>query len=131
LSTPPPRPRPKGYIDATSGDSVNGIHEPKILWKEIGVYISLSGPSNVKRFDFNSAGFLADKFDCCMWSFMVAGLLAQCAGMQEFYLFPLCVSNRKKERKIILVTRSEKCVSEAFDCIAQSSSAIKVSSLVT
>jgi len=32
------------------------------------------------------------------------------------------------KRKIILVTRSEKFVSEAFDCIAQSPSAIKVSS---
>ena len=31
-------------------------------------------------------------------------------------------------RRIILVTRSEKFVSEAFDCIAQSLSAFKVSS---
>jgi len=33
-----------------------------------------------------------------------------------------------KMRKIILATRSEKFAGEAFDCIAQSSSAIKVSS---
>ncbi len=37
----------------------------------------------------------------------------------------------KKTWKIILVTRSEKFVSEAFDCIAQSSSAIEVSSTLS
>ena len=32
------------------------------------------------------AGFLADKFNCYRWSFIVAGILMQCAGMLPFVL---------------------------------------------
>ena len=41
------------------------------------------------------AGFLADKFNCYRWSFMVAGILMQFAGILPFVLVWL---NKEKDR---------------------------------
>jgi len=57
---------------------------------------------NIFCFAFNFSGFLADTFNGYMWSFTVAGILMQCAGILPIILVYLKKEERKpKERQII------------------------------